>query len=37
MLVSQLASPTEWTCPEVQRVHPYSPQADLMSCTLRRR
>ena len=36
-LVDQLASPTEWTCTEARRGHPYSPQADLMAYTFRRR
>ncbi|MCI4353276.1 MAG: methyltransferase domain-containing protein [Thermoplasmata archaeon] len=36
-LVGQLASPTEWTCVEARRVHPYSPQADVMAFTFHRR
>lgn len=36
-LVHQLGSGDEWTCSGALRVHPYSPQADLMAFTLRRR
>lgn len=36
-LVNQLASPAEWTCVEARQVHPYSPQADLVAFTLRRK
>jgi tRNA (guanine37-N1)-methyltransferase len=35
-LVNQLVSPSQWTCTESRRVHPYSPRADLVSYTLRR-
>lgn len=36
MLVSQLANPSDWTCVESHRVHPYSPRADLVAYTLHR-
>lgn len=35
-LVNQLSEPSQWTCDKVRRVHPYSPQADLVAYTLRR-
>jgi tRNA (guanine37-N1)-methyltransferase len=35
-LVNQLVSPSRWTCLESRRVHPYSPQADLVAYALRR-
>jgi tRNA (guanine37-N1)-methyltransferase len=35
-LVNQLAAPAQWTCLGARRVHPYSPQADLVAYTLRR-
>ena len=35
-LVSQLGTGAEWTCIESRRVHPYSPQADLVAYSLRR-
>jgi tRNA (guanine37-N1)-methyltransferase len=36
-LVNQLVTPTDWACVGARRVHPYSPQADLVAYTLRRR
>jgi tRNA (guanine37-N1)-methyltransferase len=35
-LVKHLPSPSSWTCREARRVHPYSPQADLVAYTLQR-
>jgi tRNA (guanine37-N1)-methyltransferase len=35
-LVNQLATPAQWTCVGARRVHPYSPQADLVAYTLHR-
>jgi tRNA (guanine37-N1)-methyltransferase len=35
-LVNQLATPAQWTCVGTRRVHPYSPQADLVAYTLHR-
>jgi tRNA (guanine37-N1)-methyltransferase len=35
-LVNGLASPREWACIEARRVHPYSPQADLVAYAFRR-
>ena len=36
-LVNELAVPADWSCSGARRVHPYSPQADLVAYTLRRR
>ncbi len=36
MLVSQLADPFAWACVESHRVHPYSPQSDLVAYTFHR-
>jgi tRNA (guanine37-N1)-methyltransferase len=36
-LLNQLQPPGAWRCTEARRVHPYSPQADLVSYTLQRR
>jgi len=36
-LVKQLGTTAGWQCVEARRVHPYSPQADLMAYALRRR
>jgi tRNA (guanine37-N1)-methyltransferase len=36
-LVNQLASSAEWSCIGARRVHEYSPHADLMAYTLRRK
>jgi tRNA (guanine37-N1)-methyltransferase len=35
-LVNQLAPMARWACVKTRRVHPYSPQADLVAYTLRR-
>ncbi|MGA7861584.1 MAG: methyltransferase domain-containing protein [Thermoplasmata archaeon] len=36
-LVNQLAVPSGWACVEARAVHAYSPQADLVAYTLRRK